>query len=66
MIINNFESDFKALAQRSGHTQEEIANAMGIARPNLPRVFKGKVIPDKFVEACAVMGYDVKVVYVKR
>lgn len=66
MVINNFENDFKKLQGMSGKSQRAIAAEMGVSQPNVARIAKGKIIPQKFAEVCEVLGYDVKVVYVKR
>lgn len=66
MVINNFKEDFKKLQQASGATQTSIASKTGIAQPNVAKTFSGKIIPEKFAAVCEAMGYDVKVVYVKR
>lgn len=65
MVVNDFENDFKKLRGMSGKTQVELAAEMGVSQPNVARIAKGKIIPQKYVELCERMGYDIKVVYVK-
>lgn len=66
MVINDFWEDYQKLKGISGKTQVELAEQMETSQPNVGRVAKGKVIPDGFVKLCEAMGYDIKVVYVKR
>lgn len=66
MVINDFPEDFKKLKVMSKMTDTEIAEKLKMSRPNVSRVMKGGVIPKRFEEIYEAMGYDLKVVYVKR
>ena len=67
MVINNFEQDFDELLRRSGKSVTEVGRASGIAEPLVRRTFKAvNVVTKGVVKVCEVMGYDLKVVYVKR
>ena len=66
MVMNDFKSDLKGLTRASGMTHQNIADAIGAKQPQISAIFGGKIIPERFVKACEAMGYDVKVVYVKR
>lgn len=66
MVINNFEEEFKKLLQRSGKTQTEIARMTGMQRPNVGRTVKLMGLPQRYVDIMEALGYDLKVVYVKR
>lgn len=66
MVLNNFDEEFKKLLQRSGKSQTELARMTGMQRPNVGRSAKTAGLPQKYVDVMEAMGYDLKVVYIKR
>ena len=65
-LINDFTKDIKALQDESGMTQSDIAKKLGMQQNGISQAIHGKVIPQRFLDIIEALGYDIKVVYVKK
>ena len=66
MVINDFSRDIKTLQEKEGMTQTELAKKLGMQQNGISQAIKGKIIPKRYADVVETLGYDIKVVYVKR
>lgn len=68
MIKNNIELDVKVKCIEQGTTQTEIAENIGTTKSYVNRVIKKSdgVINKTYVQIMESLGYDIKLVYVKK
>ena len=65
-VINNFPDDIKALQEKANLSQMAIASKLGMQQHGITQAIHGKIIPKRYADIVEVLGYDIKVVYVKR
>ena len=68
MLQNNIEMDLKMRMIESGLTQTEVAGKVGVTLSYVNRITKGReqIVNKTFVKMMDELGYDIKLVYVKR
>lgn len=66
MIINNFEYDCKKLMEIEGENASSIANKVDMLPNNVVRTYKANRVTSNLIKIFEVLGYDIKITYVKR
>lgn len=68
MIKNNLEIDVKVKCLEEGVTQAQLAQMVGTSAPYVSRLINRKegIINKTFVDMLDKLGYDIKLVYVKK
>lgn len=66
MVVNDFMKDFEMIVAGSGKTKKQLANDVGISDTHINRTVRAKHFSDKYVKLMEILGYDIKVTYVKR
>ena len=66
MVINDFSRDIKTLQEKEGMTQTELAKKLGVAQKNISVAISREQFNPTFTRILETLGYDIKVVYVKR
>lgn len=64
-VINDFKSDVKNIMQLENATQNQLAEQLGISQQGISKAMTRKQFNDLFVSILDLMGYDIKVTYVK-
>ena len=68
MIKNNIEVDVKVKCIEKGKTQAQLAEEIGTTSQYVNRIIKRQdgIINKTFVQMLESLGYDIKIVYVKK
>lgn len=68
MIKNNLELDVKVKCLEEGVTQAQLAQMVGTSAPYVSRLINKKegIINKVFVEMLDKLGYDIRLIYVKK
>lgn len=68
MIKNNIEVDVKVKCIEKGKTQAQLAEEIGTTSQYVNRIIKRQdgIINKTFVQMLESLGYDIKLVYVKK
>ncbi|WP_028510137.1 helix-turn-helix domain-containing protein [Ruminococcus sp. NK3A76] len=68
MIKNNLEIDVKVKCLEEGVTQAQLAQMVGTSAPYVSRLINKKegIINKVFVEMLDKLGYDIRLIYVKK
>lgn len=66
MVINDFSRDIKTLQEKEQMTQTELAKKLGVAQKNISVAISREQFNPTFTRILETLGYDIKVVYVKR
>lgn len=68
MLQNNVEKDIKVLCAKEGTTQEGVAKAIGTTGQYVNRLIHKKtpIVNKTYITMAEALGYDIKLVYVKR
>ena len=68
MIKNNLEIDVKVKCLEEGVTQAQLAQMVGTSAPYVSRLINKKegIINKVFVDMLDKLGYDIRLVYVKK
>lgn len=68
MIKNNLENDVKAKCLKESVTQAQLAQMVGTYAPYVSRLINKKegIINKVFVDILDKLGYDIRLVYVKK
>lgn len=67
MLLNNFEEEIRFIMKKEGMSQADIGRALGVSRSAVAHhTWERKIVNDGLLRIMDVLGYDVKVVYVKR
>ena len=66
MDLTNYREDIKELCAREGTSQRQVGLKMGVRAQMVSKYSRKAGITQRYVDLCEALGYDVKVVYVKR
>ena len=68
MLQNNIELDLKTRMIKSGMTQTEVAEKIGVTLSYVNRITKGReqIVNKTFVKMMDELGYDVELTYKKK
>ena len=68
MIKNNLEIDVKVKCLEEGVTQAQLAQMVGTSAPYVSRLINKKegIINKVFVEMLDKLGYDIRLIYLKK
>jgi len=68
MIKNNLEIDVKVKCLEEGVTQAQLAQMVGTSAPYVSKLINKKegIINKVFVEMLDKLGYDIRLIYVKK
>ena len=68
MLLNNIELDIKTKCIEEGTTQTKIAEEIGTSKSYVSRIVNGKdkIVNKMFIQIFDRLGYDIRLVYVKK
>lgn len=66
MVLNDYKEDLKELCRRKELTQTALGEAMGLSRQVIDKRCANAGITKGYAEMVEALGYDIKLVYVKR